>query len=280
MFAGNLFKLFAIVVLLACPNIVSSQEVSGKVTPDLPSPDEVVERYILAKGGYELLASISSSHIVWKYVDNGVEWTFERWTVPGQYYAERSRNGELDQTYGCWVAPKKSAAGKLAGVAWRKRMDREVYMKQGVELQQTLVESLFVDGSTRWSDRTKSVKCVAKKKMDDRECYQLKFVAHDGVETDRYFDVETGYLRCTVTDENGTGEKVTRKFANHKLIGDVVVAMKQTIISDTGTDVWEIQSFERDVDIDIDRFELPEQVRFAINDERSKTELAKDAGSP
>ena len=100
------------------------------------------------------------------------------------------------------------------------------------------------------------------------------------METDRYFDVETGYLRCTVTDENGTGEKVTRKFANHKLIGDVVVAMKQTIISDTGTDVWEIQSFERDVDIDIDRFELPEQVRFAINDQRSKTELVKDAGSP
>ena len=49
MFAGNLFKLFAIVVLLACPNIVSSQEVSGKVTSDLPSPDEVVARYILAK---------------------------------------------------------------------------------------------------------------------------------------------------------------------------------------------------------------------------------------
>ncbi len=248
------------------------------VDPALPSAEDVIDQHILATGGYEYLASMSSMHTVWTKTEGVNEWKFERWSVPGQKYSERSLNGQIQQTDGCWVAESSKENAILSGVAWRQRGENDLHIQANAELHESLLATVTVDETTHWFDRCESVRCVAKTKIDGKACYQLKFVGRDGEESDRFFDVESWYLVCKVSVEHQTGGSVvTRNYSNHKKIGDVVVATKQTIISNNRRDVWEIQSFEHDAEIDIELFDVPERVRIAIIELHASLELAKES---
>jgi len=235
-----------------------------------------VERHILAKGGFEVLSSISTLRTVWtKKVGDG-EWRYERWRVPGQKFARTSLNGGPEWWYGCWVANPSAEVNSLEGIGW-STYGNNVQIERAQELKENLIDTATIDDTTRWFDRNESIVAKGIEKLDGKECYVLEFTNSDGEVAKRYFDTETYHKVCSIQIEHDSGgERVTRKYSNFKKFNGIVIAMKQTINSRSGTDVWEVKEFEHDSEFDFDELPMPDEVQVLIHRMRAKLELASD----
>ena len=262
MFGRSLILLPCLILLPGLSGSASGQKVADK----LPSAAEVIEKHILAKGGYEYLFSLMTMHVVWTKNDGDHNWNFESWRTPRQTFVRQTYDGEPFRTKGCWVADTPAEAGKLKGISWDHYANRAPVLHQGSTLQENLMNAASIDEATLWLERSSSVKFVGVEKVEDNDCYHLTFTGHDGADTERFFDVKTAYLLRTVRIEHESGGTIVmRNYSDHKQIGHIVMAMKQQIVSDSGIDVWEVESAEFDLEIDVEQFEVPKEIQAEIN---------------
>jgi len=213
-------------------------------------------------------------HTVWEKSDSHGEWEFERWHIPGRVYAERRLNGEFNRAYGCWVANPMASDNELKGVSWWESGDRSG-LRGGDGLREKLVSAASIDGSTRWLNEYDSIICKSIKTKKGKPCFHLQFKEEDESISDRYFDIESGLLVCTVSVEHDTGgHRVTREYADYKEFSGILAATKQTIISQSGTDVWVIKKLEHEVELDLDQFYSPNIAQIEIDRMILKLEVA------
>ena len=273
-------RLFCVSVFLTVCDAQQVESASASAqkdkTANLPTAEQVIDRHIMAKGGYEVLSSISTMRTVWTKTDGRGKWKFERWRIPGRKFAEQSLDGEIERTIGCVVANPSADVKSLKGVSWWDS-GNGIRLEGGLELQENLVDAATLDNTTRWEERYKSVVIKGIEKLHGKECYLLEFTNHDDEVAKQYFDVETYYRVCSIKIEHDSGgREVTRTFSNFKEIDGIVVSMKQTIDSASGQDIWEIQEFEHGREIDFDDFPLPEEVAAAFEAIRSKLSVESD----
>lgn len=248
-------------VLIGVPSSAYCQQETTK----LPTANEVVNRFMQKRGGVEFLSSISSMHTLWTKSDSEGEWEFERWQIPGQSYAERRVNGEIKTTYGCWVANPMESDKLLKGVSWWEQGDRTT-LRGGEALRESAARIASIDNSTRWLDRSESIKCQAIETIEGKSCYHLQFKEENGTTSDRYFDVESGLLVSTISNEHETGgSRVTRQYADYKDFDGILMPTKQTIISDSGTDAWTLKKLEHEIDLDMEQFHVPGVAQVEID---------------
>jgi hypothetical protein len=269
--ARNFVKLFCLILLLTFSSVAFCQVGDSS----LPSAEEVMDQHILAVGGYELLESLSTTHVVWECSKGNKVWRYEAWKIPGQQYARRLLNGEPEYEYGCVVSESRGKWAKLHGVAWRQRSGNSVSMHRGSELQSWLRDTCVMATNVHWREAYKSVRCVGTAKINNVDCYHLRCVLHDEVESHRYYDIKTGYLiRHIGVDQKADGSVVTRTYSDHERCGDVVVARTLKSSSDRGTYVWKLEEIEWDEELDMDLFFVPEQVRIAIDKVNSRLKVS------
>ncbi len=277
-FVRDFDKLFCLILLLvssAAPAAFGQDEDSS-----LPSAEEVMDQHILAVGGYELLESLSSTHVVWTCSKGEKVWRYEGWKVPGQQFSRRLHNGELEYEYGCVVSESPGKWAKLSGVAWRQRSGNTVSMHRGAELQSWLRDTCVMAGNVHWSEAYKSTRCVGTAKINNVNCYHLECVGHDEVLSDRYYDMQTGYLiRHKGVDQKAAGAVVTRTYSDHEKQGDIVVAKTLTSSSERGTYIWKLEKFEYDEELDMGLFIVPDQVRIAVDEMNSRLKVSSSENS-
>lgn len=231
---------------------------------ELPTAKEVIEQHILAIGGYEVLSSISSTRKVWTKKDSRGSWKFERWRTPGQKFATNSLDGNVVRTYGCWVANPSAGVKSLKGVGWEQYGDH-VQIQNRRALQENLVDSATIDDRTHWFERHKSIEVKGKEKVGGRDCYLLEFTNLDEEVSNMCFDCETFYrVQAIGAEHRSGGTEVTRTYSGFKEVNGIVVAMEQKIVSDLGTDVWQLKEFEHDGEFDIEAFPTPNSVLALI----------------
>ncbi|QEG23142.1 hypothetical protein [Mariniblastus fucicola] len=241
------------------PNAFAMQQESG-----LPTAEQVLDRHILAIGGYELLSSISSTHTVWRKSDPSGEWEFERWRVPGRFHSIR-RSELSTTTYGCWVADRNLKSDSLSGVSWQVSRGR-VTFHGGDALGESLIDAATIADVIQWQERYESIKCKGIVGVSGKRCHVLEFVDARQNTTTRCFDVETNFLiqKTGVEHRSGT-RQVIRTYSKHKKYGDVVIPTRQIIESPSGTDVWTVTLFELDHQFDMDQHFVPDVARIAID---------------
>ena len=247
----------------------------------LPSASQVIEKYVLAMGGYEVLASVQSAHLVFKGTSsNGHTIESVYYQTRGQYVCHMQRNG-LSITRGVWTDGELNEDGSRAGFAWQRVNDGILTQKMGHELQEYLRRRSRVVSSPYWQDDFKSIKCVGKTEVRGIPTWQLRFVDQDGSEIDRYFDAETGYLlrRKTMESFDGETHEVTRDYMDHEKKGDYVIAMRQTISHADIVEQWNVDSFEYDGEVPEDAFEIPEAIQNQIDELKRKKAAANESAT-
>ena len=128
----------------------------------LPSASQVIEKYIMAMGGYEFLSSIESAHFVFKGTSsNGTKIESEYYQSRGRYYCEMFRNN-LSMIRGVWSDGTTDENGLRIGFAWQYVNDGALVPKMGDELQEYLRRRSRVISSPHWETDFKSIKCIAK----------------------------------------------------------------------------------------------------------------------
>ena len=267
----NSVSRIAILSLLAlsCQSSFSlAQDKSGDANAlaKLPSAKSVIEKHILARGGYELLSSITTMHTVWEKQENGKTWKFERWRLPNQKYSVKLVDGMLDRTAGTWVADSSRGANKLRGISWYQRPGNPAVEISGQSLTEHLTSTAQVERAASWIATCKSVSCDAIENVNDRPCYRLNFLESNNTVTSRFFDIETGFLLKRIKTEFYTGESVvTRVYSDHQPSDGLVIPRTETIDSESGHQVWRIVEVEHSIEIDSNTFEIPPQIMASID---------------
>lgn len=247
----------------------------------LPSAESVIEQHILARGGYELLSSISTMHTVWEKNENGKNWKFERWRLPNMKYSEKWIDEKLDRTAGSWVADSTSNLEDLRGLSWYQRPGSPAVELNRQNLAEHLASTAQIERATSWGSTCKSISCDAIEKVNGRRCYRLSFFESNDTVTSRFFDVETGFLLKRIKTEFYSGKSVvTRTYSDHVPCDGLVSPRTETIDSSSGHQVWRVVKVEHSVEIDADLFQIPDQIKVAIEVmARNVTDIAKKNSS-
>lgn len=267
--------LFIAFFLLLAPVQERDQETSKK--PKLPSAKSIINKYVMALGGYEQLESRESAH--WKYKvtsSKGDNYTFEAFQIEGQYFCRTEKNSELWYTRGVWTDGTRNADGLRNGFAWHLYRD-SLLERQDDELQEYLRRRTFVTSSPHWLRDYASVKCVGVEFVNDTECYQLQLIDHNDTVIDLFFDAKTGLLRRRKCIEpfNNTTQLVERDMSDYVKVGDTLIAMNQTIKWDNIVKTYEFEFHNFNVKIPKGTFEIPPAIQRQIDAYQKAKEEAK-----
>jgi len=248
---------------------------------ELPTASQVIEKYIFAVGGYEVLESIQSRHVVFKGTcSDGTQLESEYYQKKGQYYCQLRRD-DFTYTRGVWSDGMVGKDGLRTGFAWQTNSGTTLFEKTGDELQEYLRRRSRVASSPYWETDFKSIKCVAQVKIRGISTWQLRFVDHDGKEIDRYFDTETGYClrRKTMETFGGGTHEVVRDYMDHKELDGIVVPTNQTIAYRGIVDRLHTESVECDVEVPEHLLEIPDAIQRQIHALQRKQAAEKESAA-
>ena len=236
------------------------QAKSGSETEDstLPSAEEVVDKYVHALGGYEILESRNKIRHSYNASFNGSPFHIEAYQCEGKYYSQSTfPDGRVTQR-GFLTDWKTDRNGARGGVGWENRdgVVREMTTK---ELQEYIRRRGYCCPAPMLLRIYENVKCESIEQVNGFDAYQLRFVDHDGTEVRILFDVETGfYVRRIVVEEfDGSTHEVVRDYLDYARMGGCLVPTKLTTKSPNSETIYELESFEADVKIPKKTFDLP-----------------------
>lgn len=239
----------------------------GETDDLLPCAEKVLERAILASGGYEVLGTESTSHwISHGSSTSGTDYVYEYYKAKGKFFSRFTYASGRIIERGVFSDGTLKADGKRSGFAWETINGGPVREMQGNELQEYLRRRTSVKKNEAKDTRFKSAKCVGNETINGQATYQLLLVDHDGTEIQKFYDVETGLVARRICSEefNGRSQEVTRDYFDFKLVGQQMVSHRQTV--SYGSEVWTYTTklFETDVEIPDGTFQIPDSLKAKI----------------
>lgn len=217
---------------------------------ELPSARLVIDKYIQAIGGYEVLESRSTLHYRMKANKSGEPFDYEVFAADGRYYASyRYENGRVFER------------GFNNNVAWT-RTNGVARLCEGDELKGMITRHRYVSAAPRWEETYKAIECLSIEVVNGRQALKLRFVENDETELERYFDVQSGLLVRSVSDESYNNGKrhVVRDYSDHKQMGEALVAQTLTTNSDGTHYTFQVEIYEVDIKIPEGTFDLPPSI--------------------
>lgn len=248
---GLCFPFFAMVGIAILGQDTEKPSFQDFKIADLPSARVVIEGYIEAIGGYEVLESRDSVHIQYDATKNGESFDCEIFLARGKYYSSsRYETGR-------WFE-----RGINDGVAWT-RINGVARQLEGEELNGILARHRNVSAAPSWMDDCKSIKCVAIEFVNRRPAYRLEFIDQQGIQTDRYFDCQQQLLVRSVSREiHGAQQpRVVRDYFDYRKIAESQIPMKRRIVAGTKTYQYDVKQFEVDGRIPPGTFDLPPNIQ-------------------
>ena len=185
---------------------------TGANQPALPTVDQILERYVKARGGERALNRITTRKRAGVVEVAGMRGTFELY--------EASPNKSLLR--GTMPLPLGSLHQGFDGtVGWVKNQTG-VFEMRGEGLAQAKLESDFF-ADTRLKEQFKTISVTGRVREDNRDLYLLEGVRADGQMEKLLFDVNSGFLvrRSWETPTYFGPLPNATDFDNYKKVGDV-----------------------------------------------------------
>ena len=236
-------------------------------TATLPDAETVIERCILASGGYEVLGSERSYRMVFDGTSRSQEdFDYESLKCEGKHYCKFDFDSGRVFERGCVFDARTATAKAIKAIAWTIDNGR-VRELHGDEKQNYVRGLATVSLDFEMADRCVSAKCVAKEIVNGTDVYKLEIVSHDGTEFEKYFDVNTGLVvrtvrfhKSAVGSDSSERKKAVRDFMDYKQVGERVFPGRQQSTNRGKTWFYNLKTFESNVAIPEYRFVVPDEL--------------------
>jgi hypothetical protein len=164
-----------------------SSPISPPVKPDLPSADEILDKYFTAIGGLDAIDRIKSCLI------KGT-----RATLAGGPLAYEASQSLPEKGYESFLTPDGPAERLLNGQrGWTEDSDGVKVLLGPQLLDQKLSLPFFM--IRRLKDQYSSVRVSGRDRIDDHDVYVISAVRHDNKRERLYFEIENGLLRRRIS---------------------------------------------------------------------------------
>ena len=236
----------------------------------LPSAKDVIDRYINAVGGYEILESIQTIHSVSRGHSGSGAFTYESFRAPG-----KSRTTYL------YDSDERTDRGLAQGVAWEINRGSPIREMAGEELEDFIHKNKFCISSPQWPNTFKTIEMDGIERAIDAECYKLKMTRANGEVTFKHFDIETGLLVRSECKEifSETTHTVIREYEDYRESGEIKTAFKQTIRFADSVFVFNTETIEFDSKIPASTFKLPRSMALSAKRKKLALQSAAEAAA-
>lgn len=243
--------------------VPSAHNEDGESDRSLPTAEKVLDRAMLAAGGYEVIGSESSTHWISKGSSSqGAEFVYEYYQAKGKFFSKFTYEDGRIIERGVISDGTLTKDGKRAGFAWEIVNGGSVREMKGDELQEYLRRRTKIKKSEAKENRFKSAKCVAIESVRGEDAYKLVLVDHDGTELEKFYSVKTGLCIRRVCNEEfgGSLKLVTRDYFDYRQVGERMVSHFQTV--SYNYEIWEYRTslFESNIDIPEGTFDVPKAI--------------------
>ncbi len=229
---------------------------SVSADPSLPSPTEILAKYVAACGGREALAKHHTVHFKGSVI------------LPAQGF---NGSTEILQARPNKFLTRVAFKTKLLDLAMVQGYDGQVgwmidptagpMLMKGSSLNQIKDQADF-EAYLHEPRLYKSLEIVGKEEFDGRPCYKMRSVSHTGAESTEFFDVETGLMRGMISRQDTVLGSIpaTTILSDYRNFEGLLAPTKYTIKCVGFDIITQIDSVEFDTLKDED-FALPPQIK-------------------
>lgn len=247
-----------VVAIFVIPRLVAQQNTSAidteRKSDELPSARKILERYLLAIGGYESLGSVSSFHCKMSVVsveDPSTSYMYEGLMKNDACFEEYiGSNG------------RRTTRVVKDGEGWETMHGRNRKYSDA-EVECFVRTFLGRKNSLAWHKTCSTFKCVGRETVRQREAYLVELIYKDGLKSRKYFDVESGLLVRSVDEriEKGSQREATCEIYEYKEFQGQLIPYRQKMTFHYGAFEYVVDSCEFNIELADDFFEFPEESR-------------------
>jgi len=279
---NSLFLIYTLALAFFSASVLNAQTESEESDDEFvfPTAQEVIDKYVRAVGGYELLGSRENIHYISNgYSSHGSVFVYEVYQAEGLFSARFNYEDGSVIERGIRTDKTLNEDGSRAGHAWE--ISRGSFREMiGDERQEYIRRRSSVTAVARLFEYYQSIEFDSTDAIDGREINALVFTDHNGKEIKRYYDAETGLLRRQICDESLSNRNmsVVRDYLNYERVGDYMISKKQVVTQSSGS-VWtyEIELYEVDARIPKGTFDLPMSIKQSIAQAEAEKQAATEA---
>jgi len=236
----------------------------------LPKADTILDHYVEVTGGKAAYEKHHTEvmHGTMEITAQGLKGSM---TV---YQAEPDKNRVIVELEGIG----KIESGSDGAIAWETNPLQGPRLKDGVEKEDALRDASF-NSSLLWRKLYAKAETVGTEKVGDHECYKVMLTPKEGKPITHFFDKKSGLLVKTATTRTTQlGDISAEIFADdYKKDGDIIAPHKLTN-KFAGQEIQiTVQSMEYNVDLPMDRFEPPDDIKALM---KKAPAVAKAANVP
>jgi len=251
-------KLIVIAVVMAAAILPLTLSAPVCLAAELPSAEEVIEKYIEATGGREAYAKIDNIMTTGKF------------EMPSQGIVMNitSYNARPNMMYAVIESPqlgKMERGISREGVAWENSMMTGPSIKEGKEKQQML-EDAMIDKMVKWKEVYSKAENMGIEDVDGKECYRVVFTTKNGSTETSYFEKESGLLVKTErTIHSQMGEIQSAASIKDYRETDGILTSYLTEVTLMGqTRKITMEKIETNIELPDTLFELPEEIKAML----------------
>ncbi len=243
---------------------------NAQVTPaDLPSAEEILQRYVDVTGGADAYAKIRNRRGTgtMEISAQGIKGNITVWQARPNLFLLEANFPALGSTVSAFNGE----------IGWELSVMGGPRLIENDELAQ-LRRSSYFSSETDWNALYKSIECVGTATINNKQCYEVRLTPKDeGMPIRSYYDKESGLLVKTVmTVKNPMGEIEIESFPSdyrevdgilmpHKNRQRMMGSIEMTMVMD---------KIEQNIEFPEDRFEPPAEIKALL--EQAK----KNKGKP
>lgn len=236
--------------------VLAAQEPTGLSSDELPSAEQVLDRYIEVTGGEEAYQSRTSeiTHGIVNFAAAGIRGTMTRYSEGSnyRYIMDIPVLGTIEM-------------GVVEDIAWENSLLLGPRIKEGTERAEAMREA-DLDSELDWRDLYADVSVTGMEEIDGEPCYVVVAAPHDGYPITTWYSIESGFaIRSTSTTVSQMGEVPfeVRMFDYQDFGGVMIPARTQEIAAGQNIEIT-IESVEANVEIPAERFALPADVAALV----------------
>jgi Protein of unknown function (DUF620) len=224
----------------------------------LPKADTILDRFVEAAGGKAIFEKHHNEvmHGNIEFAGRGLKGTMTL------YQVEPDQSRAVIEIEGVG----KIESGTNGDVAWDNSAIQGPRIKKGVEKSDAFRDAAFNAG-LYWRKLYTKAETTGVETVNGHECYKLVLTPKEGNPTTHFYDKKSGLLIKTATTRTTQmGDIAAEGYVeDYRKEGDILVPHKLSN-KFAGQEVQiTVQSFEFNVDIPKDRFELPDEIKALLN---------------
>lgn len=216
-----------------------------------PKPKQIIRHYIDLLGGYEAIGSIQTVHkkatVNWRHYKDTI---FESFSHSDGFYTESYDYTQLNQFFVRTVRD---------GVGWEGFTHLTNRFYEGEELKGYLFRTENPFWCIHWEDQCKSIDFLGIKEVEGKKAYLLKMVFKNGFSYENYFDIESGMLFRSVSNEfyQGKFHENISTVLDTKRVNGILMTRKLKIERDGEPAIYEYFELDIDQKLPKDQFDFP-----------------------